>query len=474
MAVDVTLSVVQTAIRANNDPAETQEVTRLLSLASSWVNDYAPNAPSWIQNEAAIQLIGYLYDRPSASKGLGYANALRNSGAAALLAPYRTIRAGAAVDAGGEQETSANLAAFTQRLRSVEQSLTQLSALIDSVQALPPFPTAGERNDKVPKFDGDDLGWEPDAEGAGGQGVALTDDAVLDLVKTSRTAGDRGSLLGVSVTDENQMAFLSVDVPLKASNTDVDGETDDSDYMTVAKTFRAIARKVKTASTTVLGLVRIARNEDVDSTETDTSRVLDVAKAKRLIARVAPGGQGGSFTPSKANLFTALKAVFVHNGNDGVTADDANNEIDIAIPPDSRLLPAPTVGNKGKFAAIKNDGTAWEVVDAPAGGGGVNQVTGDDLAGSITTTWTTFYTGKLVDFLSGYIQHNNDFDLYAFPGIKLEFVPTSTNGWKLYAPNSSIQIRRTGSGDTRHVQLRTTSSSDDFYASIHKIGEDNN
>ena len=33
-----------------------------------------------------------------------------------------------------------------------------------------------------------------------------------------------------------------------------------------------------------------------------------------------------------------------------------------------RLLPLPTVGNKGKFAAIKSDGSAWEVVDAPGGG----------------------------------------------------------------------------------------------------------
>ena len=78
----------------------------------------------------------------------------------------------------------------------------------------------------------------------------------------------------------------AADVPTKASNADVDGESDDSDYMTVAKTFRAIARKVKNASTTVRGIVLLARNEDVASSETDLTRVPDVSKSILLIRRL--------------------------------------------------------------------------------------------------------------------------------------------------------------------------------------------
>ena len=74
--------------------------------------------------------------------------------------------------------------------------------------------------------------------------------------------------------------------PDKALNTDVDSESDDTKYTTVAKVFRAIARKVKNASTTVRGIVLIARNEDVDATETDTTRTTTVATAKRLVARI--------------------------------------------------------------------------------------------------------------------------------------------------------------------------------------------
>ena len=85
-------------------------------------------------------------------------------------------------------------------------------------------------------------------------------------------------------------------VPAKASNNDVDTETDDSDYMTVLKTFRAIARKVKNASNTVRGIVLLARNEDVASTETDTTRIPTIAHVKTLITRLFLPLTGGTLT----------------------------------------------------------------------------------------------------------------------------------------------------------------------------------
>lgn len=145
----------------------------------------------------------------------------------------------------------------------------------------------------------------------------------------------------------------------KARNEDVDAETDDERYMTVAKTFRAIARKVKNASTTVRGVVLLARNEDVDATESDTSRVGTIAAIKRLLDRLRPvalqlpaptnkaidAGKGpvlnssgrayelgaaADFTPSKANLYDAVKAIFHPGTNAGVSADDGNNELDVS------------------------------------------------------------------------------------------------------------------------------------------------
>lgn len=42
---------------------------------------------------------------------------------------------------------------------------------------------------------------------------------------------------------------------------------------------------------------------------------------------------GGSFTPSKSNLYDSVKAILHPDTQAGVSADDTNNEIDIAIPP---------------------------------------------------------------------------------------------------------------------------------------------
>ena len=75
-------------------------------------------------------------------------------------------------------------------------------------------------------------------------------------------------------------------VPAKALNTDVDAETDDAKFMTVLKTFRAIGRRVKNASETTRGIVYIARNTDVDASETDLSRVLSALKGIRLFRRL--------------------------------------------------------------------------------------------------------------------------------------------------------------------------------------------
>ena len=88
--------------------AELGNATRLLAVATQVVQDYAPNAPTVLQDEAVIRFAGYL-DTSSATFGavtssavgpltasypVNHAAAFRNSGAAALLTAYRRRRAG--------------------------------------------------------------------------------------------------------------------------------------------------------------------------------------------------------------------------------------------------------------------------------------------------------------------------------------------------------------------------------------------
>ena len=58
-------------------------------------------------------------------------------------------------------------------------------------------------------------------------------------------------------------------------------------------------------------------NSGVDAD--DTNRELDVS-----------GGGGSSFTPSKSNIYDAVKEIFHPSTNSGVSADDTNNELDVS------------------------------------------------------------------------------------------------------------------------------------------------
>lgn len=94
MAVTLTAAELAAAMRIGDTPEELAESTRLLGYATEAVQHHAPDAPDVVQNEAVIRLAAYSYDRPFAGVGDRYANALRNSGAASALLPYREHRAG--------------------------------------------------------------------------------------------------------------------------------------------------------------------------------------------------------------------------------------------------------------------------------------------------------------------------------------------------------------------------------------------
>ena len=99
MAITLTEIELGAALRLGDSDEELAEVTRLLAYGLVAVEKHAPDAPDAVQNEALIRLAGYLFDQPNAGRGLSFANAFRNSGAAAILLPYRIHRAGSTGDA---------------------------------------------------------------------------------------------------------------------------------------------------------------------------------------------------------------------------------------------------------------------------------------------------------------------------------------------------------------------------------------
>ena len=103
MALTLTQVELSAAIRLGDSTEETAEATRLLGYVTAAISthlaDAYEDAPEAIVNEAAIRLAGYLFDMPNAGRGLSFANAGRNSGAWAILLPFRVHRAGSTGEA---------------------------------------------------------------------------------------------------------------------------------------------------------------------------------------------------------------------------------------------------------------------------------------------------------------------------------------------------------------------------------------
>ena len=89
MAVDV--KTLQYAVRAGDTPEERAELVRLGIAMTQLVDDYSPDAPSTLRDQAVIQLVSWFYDLRSGEAPKDFFSA---SGAAALLNRYRTHGSG--------------------------------------------------------------------------------------------------------------------------------------------------------------------------------------------------------------------------------------------------------------------------------------------------------------------------------------------------------------------------------------------
>ena len=106
MPVTLTAAQLAAAIRVGDTPEEAAQVDRLLATATALVLRHAPDAPGDIHTEAAVRVAGYLFDMPQAARGAGYGDVLRNSGALALMLPWRVHRAGVVNRDTGEDATT--------------------------------------------------------------------------------------------------------------------------------------------------------------------------------------------------------------------------------------------------------------------------------------------------------------------------------------------------------------------------------
>ncbi len=67
---------------------------RIAATATAMVEAYAPNAPNALHDEAFVRLAAWLYDSDPSGAAPGGPAAMRSSGAASLLNPYKVRRGG--------------------------------------------------------------------------------------------------------------------------------------------------------------------------------------------------------------------------------------------------------------------------------------------------------------------------------------------------------------------------------------------
>ena len=91
----VTIEDLLAAIRVEDTPSNRTAVTRIQSAVTALVEKYAPDAEDAVKDLATVLAVGYIQEAPaSAPARMNFANAMQNSGANALLAPWREHSAG--------------------------------------------------------------------------------------------------------------------------------------------------------------------------------------------------------------------------------------------------------------------------------------------------------------------------------------------------------------------------------------------
>ena len=124
----------------------------------------------------------------------------------------------------------------------------------------------------------------------GGEGGAH-DATAREAAQLAKLEADRNATqlerLGNEVEDVSTLAGENRDKLVTPTKAQAEAAAGDTVYgWNVTRLRELIAAAVKAATTTIRGTVLIARNIDVDASETDLSRVPDVSKAIRLIRRI--------------------------------------------------------------------------------------------------------------------------------------------------------------------------------------------
>lgn len=220
--------------------AEAVVLNRIADTAMRMVEDFAPSAPDAISNEAYVRLAGWLYDTDPSGRGVP-PNALRASGAAALLGPYRKTRgqvfysagdSGAGAGGSGpggavRSDVEIGEVAFKNppndllsgEKRDVRVAIDAVTLSAVSQQVLLLLPTDSEIGQKA--FE------NPPGNLVAAQARAVLDAVISVLPQQTSAEGNVGALLAFRDADDSQWKMIT----LNALGASLDGDKFDLDYI---------------------------------------------------------------------------------------------------------------------------------------------------------------------------------------------------------------------------------------------------
>ena len=207
MAVTLTAAQLAGAMRVGDSTEETAEVTRLLAFASEAVTRHAPDATNAAHDEATIRMAAYLYDQPNAGRGTGYAHAGRNSGAWALLLPWRVHRAGST----GEAVAAAQAAVGTTGNPVIDVAVTDTTLTVT-------FADGGTRDETLPAGMGGGSGIDQDARDAAAAAQSTANDASTAASAAQTTANNAATAAAAAQASANAAHTASHDHVLDVEN----------------------------------------------------------------------------------------------------------------------------------------------------------------------------------------------------------------------------------------------------------------
>ena len=156
MPVAITLETTLLAIRAvTNEQGIPPPILATGSVyygaAKQMIEQYAPKAPSAVQDSAMVRLVGWMWDSPISDP---YQNkAMTSSGAASILAQWRTHSIGIISDSDDDSSPSkgipADFSEFSGRLISNEAKINSNTGRIVTLESVPASPSqpTGEGDD---------------------------------------------------------------------------------------------------------------------------------------------------------------------------------------------------------------------------------------------------------------------------------------------------------------------------------------